>query len=83
MCERRLDLRVAQRREFHARRGANGNRLEAAFGIPVLLQMQGGHRLDSSAAIGVEGSLETERNINRLLSHADMLPITDRSSADS
>jgi hypothetical protein len=35
------------------------------------------------AAIGVEGSLETERNINRLLSHADMMPITDRSSAGS
>ncbi|MFF1639746.1 SchA/CurD-like domain-containing protein [Streptomyces sp. NPDC058246] len=35
------------------------------------------------AAIGVEGSLETERNINRLLSHADMMPVTDRSSADS
>ncbi|MFD3992887.1 SchA/CurD-like domain-containing protein [Streptomyces sp. NPDC058548] len=34
------------------------------------------------AAIGVEGSLKTERNINRLLSHADMLPVTDR-SADS
>ncbi|MEV5971579.1 SchA/CurD-like domain-containing protein [Streptomyces sp. NPDC051921] len=35
------------------------------------------------AAIGVEGSLETERNIHRLLSHADMLPVTDRSSAES
>ncbi|MFD3946736.1 SchA/CurD-like domain-containing protein [Streptomyces sp. NPDC058579] len=34
------------------------------------------------AAIGVEGSLKSERNINRLLSHADMLPVTDR-SADS
>jgi hypothetical protein len=40
-------------------------------------------RLLDGAAIGVEGSLETERNINRLLSHADMMPITDRSSADS
>ncbi|MFI8966388.1 SchA/CurD-like domain-containing protein [Streptomyces sp. NPDC053493] len=40
-------------------------------------------RLLDGAAIGVEGSLETERNINRLLSHADMLPVTDRSSADS
>jgi hypothetical protein len=40
-------------------------------------------RLLDGAAIGVEGSLSTERNINRLLSHADMLPITDRSSADS
>ncbi|MFF4169638.1 SchA/CurD-like domain-containing protein [Streptomyces sp. NPDC001744] len=35
------------------------------------------------AAIGVEGSLTTDRNINRLLSHADMLPVTDRTSADS
>ncbi|MEV7279344.1 SchA/CurD-like domain-containing protein [Streptomyces sp. NPDC093111] len=40
-------------------------------------------RLLDGAAIGVEGSLETERNINRLLSHADMLPVTDRSSAVS
>lgn len=39
-------------------------------------------RLLDGAAIGVEGSLETERNINRLLSHADMMPIVDR-SADS
>ncbi len=35
------------------------------------------------AAIGVEGSLETDRNLNRLLSHADMMPVTDRSSARS
>ncbi|MFD3559512.1 SchA/CurD-like domain-containing protein [Streptomyces sp. NPDC058686] len=40
-------------------------------------------RLLDGAAIGVEGSLQTERNINRLLSHADMMPITDRSSAGS
>jgi len=40
-------------------------------------------RLLDGAAIGVEGSLETERNIHRLLSHADMLPVTDRSSAPS
>lgn len=39
-------------------------------------------RLLDGAAIGVEGSLKTERNVNRLLSHADMLPVTDR-SADS
>ncbi|MFI9291992.1 SchA/CurD-like domain-containing protein [Streptomyces gardneri] len=37
-------------------------------------------RLLDGAAVGVEGSLETERNINRLLSHADMLPVTDRSA---
>ncbi|MFF8507345.1 SchA/CurD-like domain-containing protein [Streptomyces sp. NPDC015492] len=37
-------------------------------------------RLLDGAAIGVEGSLETERNVNRLLSHADMLPVTDRSA---
>ncbi|WP_371673560.1 antibiotic biosynthesis monooxygenase [Streptomyces sp. NBC_00289] len=40
-------------------------------------------RLLDGAAIGIEGSLKSDRNINRLLSHADMLPITDRSSADS
>ncbi|WP_432752373.1 SchA/CurD-like domain-containing protein [Streptomyces sp. JL2001] len=40
-------------------------------------------RLLHGAAIGVEGALDTDRNINRLLSHADMLPITDRRSADS
>lgn len=40
-------------------------------------------RLLDGVAIGVEGSLDTERNINRLLSHADMLPVTDRSAADS
>ncbi|MFF1686735.1 MULTISPECIES: SchA/CurD-like domain-containing protein [unclassified Streptomyces] len=40
-------------------------------------------RLLDGAAIGVEGALQTERNINRLLSHADMMPITDRSSAGS
>ncbi|HEY9373746.1 SchA/CurD-like domain-containing protein [Streptomyces sp.] len=40
-------------------------------------------RLLDGAAIGVEGSLESDRNVNRLLSHADMLPITDRSAAGS
>ncbi|MFF6996453.1 SchA/CurD-like domain-containing protein [Streptomyces sp. NPDC008313] len=40
-------------------------------------------RLLDGAAIGVEGSLETERNVNRLLSHTDMMPVTDRTSADS
>ncbi|MER5966479.1 SchA/CurD-like domain-containing protein [Streptomyces sp. NPDC002057] len=40
-------------------------------------------RLLDGAAIGVEGSLTTDRNINRLLSHADMLPVTDRTSAES
>ncbi|MCT4351709.1 antibiotic biosynthesis monooxygenase [Streptomyces sp. Je 1-79] len=40
-------------------------------------------RLLDGAAIGVEGPLDNDRNINRLLSHADMLPVTDRSSADS
>ncbi|MEU3096132.1 SchA/CurD-like domain-containing protein [Streptomyces sp. NPDC006967] len=40
-------------------------------------------RLLDGAAIGVEGDLESERNLNRLLAHADMLPVTDRSSADS
>ncbi|MFB7861124.1 SchA/CurD-like domain-containing protein [Streptomyces sp. NPDC056069] len=40
-------------------------------------------RLLDGPAIGVEGALDTERNINRLLSHADMLPVTDRTSGDS
>ncbi|MFI5570175.1 SchA/CurD-like domain-containing protein [Streptomyces sp. NPDC051740] len=40
-------------------------------------------RLLDGAAIGVEGSLDSERNLNRLLAHADMMPVTDRSSADS
>lgn len=40
-------------------------------------------RLLDGAAIGIEGSLESERNLNRLLAHADMLPVTDRSSDDS
>ncbi|MEW2164597.1 SchA/CurD-like domain-containing protein [Streptomyces sp. NPDC007084] len=40
-------------------------------------------RLLDGAAIGVEGALSTERNTNRLLSHTDMLPITDRSASDS
>ncbi|MFD6904090.1 SchA/CurD-like domain-containing protein [Streptomyces sp. NPDC058726] len=40
-------------------------------------------RLLDGATIGVEGDLESERNLNRLLAHADMLPVTDRSSADS
>lgn len=40
-------------------------------------------RLLDGAAIGVEGALDSERNLNRLLAHADMLPVTDRSSADS
>ncbi|MEU5464714.1 SchA/CurD-like domain-containing protein [Streptomyces althioticus] len=35
------------------------------------------------AAIGVEGDLDSERTLNRLLSHADMLPVTDRSAAAS
>ncbi|CAL9371503.1 hypothetical protein SUDANB176_00878 [Streptomyces sp. enrichment culture] len=39
-------------------------------------------RLLDGAAIGVEGSLDSERNLNRLLAHADMMPVTDRSSAD-
>ncbi|MFD8425319.1 SchA/CurD-like domain-containing protein [Streptomyces sp. NPDC059466] len=40
-------------------------------------------RLLDGPAIGVEGSLETERNVNRLLSHADMMPVTDRTAAHS
>ncbi|WP_345584919.1 SchA/CurD-like domain-containing protein [Streptomyces prasinosporus] len=40
-------------------------------------------RLLDGAAIGVEGSLDSERTLHRLLAHADMMPVTDRSSADS
>jgi hypothetical protein len=40
-------------------------------------------RLLDGAAIGVEGALDSERNLNRLLAHADMLHVTDRSAADS
>ncbi|CAL9364255.1 TcmI family type II polyketide cyclase [Streptomyces sp. DH-12] len=40
-------------------------------------------RLLDGAAIGVEGSLDSERTLHRLLAHADMLPVTDRISADS
>lgn len=40
-------------------------------------------RLLDGAAIGVEGSLDSERNLRRLLAHADMMPVTDRRSADS
>ncbi|WP_416237802.1 SchA/CurD-like domain-containing protein [Streptomyces sp. NEAU-W12] len=40
-------------------------------------------RLLDGAAVGVDAPLNSERNLNRLLSHADMLPITDRSPVDS
>ncbi len=40
-------------------------------------------RLLDGAAIGVESSLDSERTLNRLLSHADMLPVTDRSATAS
>ncbi|GAA2248527.1 SchA/CurD-like domain-containing protein [Streptomyces atrovirens] len=40
-------------------------------------------RLLDGAAIGVEGSLDSERTLHRLLAHADMMPVTDRRSADS
>ncbi|MFE4086691.1 SchA/CurD-like domain-containing protein [Streptomyces sp. YIM B13502] len=40
-------------------------------------------RLLDGAAIGVEGSLDSERTLHRLLAHADMMPVTDRVSADS
>ncbi|MXM64234.1 TcmI family type II polyketide cyclase [Streptomyces sp. HUCO-GS316] len=55
----------------------------ASLGLKGMQQTAELERLLDGAAIGVEGSLETERNINRLLSHADMMPITDRSSAES
>ncbi|MER7486526.1 SchA/CurD-like domain-containing protein [Streptomyces sp. NPDC126497] len=40
-------------------------------------------RLLDGAAIGVEGSLDSERTLHRLLAHADMVPVTDRTCADS
>lgn len=40
-------------------------------------------RLLDGAAIGVEGSLDAERTLHRLLAHADMMPVTDRTSAQS
>ncbi|WP_237405887.1 SchA/CurD-like domain-containing protein [Streptomyces sp. M2CJ-2] len=55
----------------------------AALGIKGAGKAAELERLLNGAAIGVEGPLDSERNINRLLSHADMLPVTDRSAADS
>ncbi|MFH8448155.1 SchA/CurD-like domain-containing protein [Streptomyces fungicidicus] len=55
----------------------------AALGIKGAGKAAELERLLDGAAIGVEGSLDSERNLNRLLAHADMLPVTDRSSADS
>ncbi|MFE2987545.1 SchA/CurD-like domain-containing protein [Streptomyces sp. NPDC059262] len=55
----------------------------ASLGIKGAKKSAELEQLLDGAAIGVEGSLQTERNINRLLSHADMMPITDRSSAGS
>jgi heme-degrading monooxygenase HmoA len=54
----------------------------AALGVKGAKKAAELERLLDGAAIGVEGSLETERNINRLLSHVDMMPVTDR-TADS
>ncbi|MFF0473806.1 SchA/CurD-like domain-containing protein [Streptomyces sp. NPDC004284] len=55
----------------------------AALGVKGERKAKVLERLLDGAAIGVEGSLDTERNLNRLLSHADMLPVTDRRAADS
>lgn len=55
----------------------------AALGIKGAGKAAELERLLDGAAIGVEGALDSERNLNRLLAHADMLPVTDRSSADS
>lgn len=40
-------------------------------------------RLLDGPGIGVEGSLDSERNLHRLLAHADMMPVTDRIATDS
>ncbi|MBD9733603.1 antibiotic biosynthesis monooxygenase [Streptomyces sp. H28] len=55
----------------------------AALGIKGAGKAAELERLLDGAAIGVEGSLDSERTLNRLLSHADMMPVTDRSSAAS
>ncbi|MFG2516077.1 SchA/CurD-like domain-containing protein [Streptomyces sp. NPDC048584] len=55
----------------------------AALGIKGAGKAAELERLLDGAAIGVEGSLDSERNLNRLLAHADMLPVTDRSAADA
>ncbi len=51
----------------------------AALGVKGAKKAAELERLLDGAAIGVE-LLETERNINRLLSHVDMMPVTDRSA---
>jgi heme-degrading monooxygenase HmoA len=55
----------------------------AALGVKAPGRAAELERLLDGAAIGVEGSLDSERNLNRLLAHADMMPVTDRSSAHS
>lgn len=55
----------------------------AALGIKGAGKAAELERLLDGAAIGVEGAMDSERNLNSLLAHADMLPVTDRSSADS
>jgi heme-degrading monooxygenase HmoA len=55
----------------------------AALGIRAPGKAAELERLLDGAAIGVEGSLDSERTLHRLLAHADMMPVTDRSSADS
>ena len=55
----------------------------AALGIKGAGKAAELERLLDGASIGVEGALDSERNLNSLLAHADMLPVTDRSSADS
>ncbi|MFF7853403.1 SchA/CurD-like domain-containing protein [Streptomyces sp. NPDC007904] len=56
---------------------------QAALGIKGPGKAAELDRLLDRAAIGVEGALDSERNLNRLLSHADMMPVTDRIAADS
>ncbi|MGW4024611.1 SchA/CurD-like domain-containing protein [Streptomyces sp. NPDC005009] len=55
----------------------------AALGIKAPGSAAELERLLDGAAIGVEGSLDSERTLHRLLAHADMMPVTDRRSADS
>ncbi|MGC3001003.1 SchA/CurD-like domain-containing protein [Streptomyces sp. G35A] len=56
---------------------------QAALGIKGPGKAAELDRLLDRAVIGVEGALDSERNLNRLLSHVDMMPVTDRIAADS
>ncbi|GAB2802402.1 SchA/CurD-like domain-containing protein [Streptomyces chlorus] len=56
---------------------------EGALGIKGPGKAAELERLLDGAAVGVDAPLNSERNLNRLLSHADMLSVTDSSAVDS